>query len=79
MKKVDVIKISTPFIKLQQLLKFADVVSDGSDAKILITEGFVFVNGEKEIRRGRKIYPEDNVFVEFEGKKISLKVVGEDN
>lgn len=79
MKKVDVIKISTPFIKLQQLLKFADVVSDGSDAKILITEGFVFVNGEKEIRRGRKIYPEDNVFVEFEGQKISLKVVGEDN
>ena len=76
---MDVIKISTPFIKLQQLLKFADVVSDGSDAKILITEGFVFVNGEKEIRRGRKIYPEDNVFVEFEGKKISLKVVGEDN
>ena len=79
MKKVDVIKISTPFIKLQQLLKFADVVSDGSDAKILITEGFVFVNGEKEIRRGRKIYPEDNVFIEFEGQKISLKVVGEDN
>ncbi len=76
---MDVIKISTPFIKLQQLLKFADVVSDGSDAKILITEGFVFVNGEKEIRRGRKIYPEDNVFIEFEGQKISLKVVGEDN
>lgn len=76
---MDVIKISTPFIKLQQLLKFADVVRDGSDAKILITEGFVFVNGEKEIRRGRKIYPEDNVFVEFEGQKISLKVVGEDN
>lgn len=76
---MDVIKISTPFIKLQQLLKFADVVSDGSDAKNLITEGFVFVNGEKEIRRGRKIYPEDNVFVEFEGQKISLKVVGEDN
>ena len=76
---MDVIKISTPFIKLQQLLKFADVVSDGSEAKILITEGFVFVNGEKEIRRGRKIYPEDNVFVEFEGQKISLKVVGEDN
>lgn len=76
---MDVIKISTPFIKLQQLLKFADVVSDGSDAKILITEGFVFVNGEKETRRGRKIYPEDNVFVEFEGQKISLKVVGEDN
>lgn len=76
---MDIIKISTPFIKLQQLLKFADVVSDGSDAKILITEGFVFVNGEKEIRRGRKIYPEDNVFVEFEGQKISLKVVGEDN
>ena len=51
------IKIDTPFIKLQQLLKFADVVSDGSDAKILITEGYVSVNGEKELRRGRKFIP----------------------
>ena len=73
------IKIDTPFIKLQQLLKFADVVSDGSDAKILITEGYVSVNGENELRRGRKIYPGDCVLIEYGGNKISLKAVGEQN
>ncbi len=73
------IKIDTPFIKLQQLLKFADVVSDGSDAKILIAEGYVSVNGEKELRRGRKIYPGDCVLIEYGENKISLKAVGEQN
>ena len=71
---MEIIKINTPFIKLQQLLKFADVVSDGTDARILIVEGFVSVNGEKELRRGRKIYPEDEVFISYEGQEILLKV-----
>lgn len=71
---MEIIKINTPFIKLQQLLKFADVVSDGTDARILIVEGFVSVNGEKELRRGRKIYPEDEIFISYEGQEILLKV-----
>lgn len=71
------IYISTPFINLSQLLKFADVVSDGADAKILITEGYVKVNGEVEIRRGKKIYDGDEVVIEYEGEKISLKVIKE--
>lgn len=69
------IYITTPYINLSQLLKFADVVSDGADAKILITEGYVKVNGEVEIRRGKKIYDGDEVVIEYEGEKISLKVI----
>ena len=42
---MDEIKISTPFIKLDQLLKFAGVVNEGADAKLLIQGGFVKVNG----------------------------------
>ena len=38
---MEIIKIKTPFIQLQQLLKFADVVEEGTDAKILIKEGYV--------------------------------------
>lgn len=74
---MEIIKIKTPFIQLQQLLKFADVVEEGADAKILIQEGYVTLNGETETRRGKKIYPGDEVEISYEGQKISLKVDGE--
>ena len=74
---MEIIKIKTPFIQLQQLLKFADVVEEGADAKILIQEGYVTLNGETETRRGKKIYPGDEVLILYDGKKISLKVDGE--
>lgn len=74
---MEIIKIKTPFIQLQQLLKFADVVEEGADAKILIQEGYVALNGETETRRGKKIYPGDEVEISYEGQKISLKVDGE--
>lgn len=74
---MEIIKIKTPFIQLQQLLKFADVVEEGADAKILIKEGYVALNGETETRRGKKIYPGDEVEISYEGQKISLKVDGE--
>ena len=48
--------IDTEFIKLDSLLKYASVVQTGADAKFFISEGLVFVDGEVEIRRGRKIY-----------------------
>ena len=47
------------FIKLGQLLKKADMVSSGADAKMVIEEGQVLVNGEAELRRGRKLYDGD--------------------
>lgn len=49
------IAIDTEFIKLDQLLKFADITGSGGEGRILITEGFVRVDGEECTQRGRKI------------------------
>lgn len=49
------IAISTETIRLGQLLKLANVIDSGSDAKMLLAEGGVSVNGETEIRRGRQL------------------------
>lgn len=54
------IAISTEFIKLDAFLKFASAVSSGGEAKILISEGQVLVNGEVCTMRG-KIRPGDQV------------------
>lgn len=63
--------INTDYIKLGQLLKLAGLVSQGSDAKTLIVNGYVSVNGETVLERGKKIYPGDLVEVEEFG---SVKV-----
>ena len=63
---MEYITIETEFIKLQQFLKFANAVSQGSDAKYFILEGKVKVNGEVCLQRGKKIYDGDTV--EFGGK-----------
>ena len=55
------IKISTEYIKLDQLLKFSGVIGNGSDAKVLIFEEQVKVNGEIATQRGKKIRPGDVV------------------
>lgn len=55
------IKIKTEFIKLDSLLKFAALVGTGGEAKYVISEGLVSVNGEVCTMRGRKIYPGDRV------------------
>lgn len=68
------IKISTEFIKLDQLLKFANITENGGDAKYLIQNGYVKLNGETEERRGKKVFPGDVVYIEFEGAKFTLKV-----
>ncbi|CAM3158596.1 RNA-binding S4 domain-containing protein [Streptobacillus felis] len=65
------IKISTEYIKLDQLLKFANLVENGSSAKEIILEGRVLVDGEVEVRRGRKIY--SGMIVEFEGERVEVK------
>lgn len=54
-------QISTPFIKLDSFLKAENMVASGGEAKIVIAEGLVTVNGEVELRRGRKLYPGDRV------------------
>ena len=57
------ISISTEYIKLDQLLKFAGIAENGADAKFIIMEENVSVNGEIETRRGRKIVKGDTVQV----------------
>lgn len=57
-------KISSEYIKLDSFLKLVDEASSGGEAKILISEGYVTVNGEPETRRGRKLRPGDRVGVD---------------
>ena len=58
---METIAIHTEFIKLQDLLKFAGAVETGGDAKMIIQEGRVTVNGERCTMRGKKIRPGDRV------------------
>ena len=53
------VKIETEFIKLQDLLKFAGAAETGGEAKLLIQDGEVKVNGEVCTQRGKKLRPGD--------------------
>lgn len=57
------INIKTEYITLGQFLKFTNIISSGSHAKLFLTENKVYVNGEIESRRGRKLYPGYKVIV----------------
>ena len=57
-------KITTEYITLQQFMKLSGIVSTGGEAKLKIKEMDIVVNGEKENRRGRKLYPGDKVKIE---------------
>lgn len=65
------IKIKDEFIKLGQLIKLAGLVDSGVDAKIVIQDGLVKVNGEVDIRRGKKIVPGD--IVEYQGNQVKVE------
>lgn len=64
------ITITTEFIKLQDLLKLANLVGTGGEAKIVIQNGDVLVNGEVCTIRGKKIRPGD--MVAFDGKELTV-------
>ncbi len=68
---MEIIKVKEEYIKLGQALKAAGLCEKGSDAKTVITDGMVLVNGETEVRRGRKLYPGD--VVSFEGEQIRIE------
>ena len=57
--QTETIKIETPFIRLDALLKFAGAVETGGEAKLLIQNGEVKVNGEVCTMRGKKLCPGD--------------------
>ncbi len=58
------VEFGTEFIKLQQIIKLSRIVGQGSDAKMLIQDGIVFVNGEICLERGRKIRNGDVIDIE---------------
>ena len=64
------IEITTEYIKLQDLLKFAAAVQTGGEAKVVIQEGGVTVNGEVCTMRGKKIRPGDDVV--FQGEHYTV-------
>ena len=68
------IEITTEFIKLDSLLKFSGLVMTGGEAKEVVQEGYVSVNGEVCLMRGKKIRPGDTV--SFDGEELEV-VAGE--
>ena len=66
----EIIEINTEFIRLDALLKFAAAVESGGEAKHLIQEGFVQVNGQACLQRGKKIYNGETVFVNGQSYKV---------
>ena len=68
---MNTIEITTEYIKLQDLLKLAGMTYTGGEAKVMVQEGLITVNGEVCTMRGRKIRPGDTV--EFEGKTLEVR------
>ena len=67
---METIVIREDFIKLGQALKAAGLVESGVEAKIVILDGEVMVNGETEYQRGKKLY--DGDMVSFRGEEIKI-------
>lgn len=66
-----IIKLREDFIKLGQALKAAGLVESGVDAKFVIQDGLVKVNGVIETQRGKKLVAGD--IVEFDGEEIKIE------
>lgn len=64
------IKLREDFIKLGQALKAAGLVGSGVDAKFVIQDGQVKVNGQVEIQRGKKLY--DGDVIEYHGDSVKI-------
>lgn len=69
------IQISTEFIKLDQLIKFAGIAYSGAEAKDMVINGCASVNGELCTMRGKKIRPGDVVTLEFADAEFEITVV----
>lgn len=68
------VKITTEFIKLDQLIKFAGIAYSGAEAKDMVINGCASVNGELCTMRGKKIRPGDIVTLEFDDAAFELTV-----
>ena len=68
---MEVIHLKDDFIKLGQALKAANLVDSGGEAKAVIQDGLVRVNGEADTRRGKKLVAGD--LVEYNGKTVKIE------
>ncbi len=68
---METIKLRDEYIKLGQALKAAGLVGSGVEAKEVIIDGLVKVNGKTELQRGKKLYAGD--IVNFEGNEIKIE------
>ena len=68
---MEIIKLRDDYIKLGQALKAANLVENGVEAKFVIQDGLVYVNGKQELQRGKKLVNGD--VVEFEGNTIKIE------
>lgn len=68
---MEIIQLRDDFIKLGQILKLTGMVESGVDAKYVIQEGKVSVNGTVEYQRGKKLYPGD--VVSYGGKEFKVE------
>ena len=67
---METVKLRDDYIKLGQAIKAAGLVSSGLEAKIVIQDGQVTVNGSVEIQRGKKLYGGE--LIEFEGQQVKI-------
>jgi len=65
-----VVELNHQPVELCKLLKIADLVSGGGEAKVVISEGYVLLNGEVEYQKRKKVYHED--VIEFNGEIVQL-------
>lgn len=72
MKEIFELRLRDDYIKLGQALKAANLAEDGVEAKYMIQDGLVKVNGETEVRRGRKLYAGDVVSL----KEDEIHIIG---
>ena len=68
---MEIIKLRNDYIKLGQAIKAANLVGSGVEAKFVIQDGLVKVNGQVELQRGKKLV--DGDIVEFEGYTIKIE------
>ena len=68
---METVVIHTPFIKLDSFLKFSSLVGSGGEAKTVISDGLVGVNGDTCQQRGKKLFPGD--IVSFCGADLQIE------
>ncbi|MBM4589498.1 RNA-binding S4 domain-containing protein [Rhodococcus hoagii] len=71
---VDEVQIRDESIRLGQFLKLANLIESGAEAKVVVAEGLVSVNGEVEIRRGRQLRDGDVVEIGGMSARVSAPV-----